>query len=317
MLREDPKKQVSILLPVLNESEGLPEVIRQINDQFVRLPYLLQIVIVDDGSTDDTWPIVEKMAREDVRVSGISLSRNFGKEAAIAAGLEKCTGACLILMDSDLQHPPAIIMQMIRLWEEGYQIVHAVKAERKGESHWRRICSSLIYRTTYLLSGVKLQNTSDFKLLDREVVDQLLRLGEHHLFFRGLVDWLGFRTVKVEFSVQKRVAGTSQWGLIGLIKYAANTMVSFTAKPLKIVSMFCGIFFVLTSVLALKTMVDWISGNYAAGFPTAILLIILFGNAVLFSLSVMSWYLSKLFEEVKRRPRAIVSRTVNLEAGMR
>jgi glycosyltransferase involved in cell wall biosynthesis len=308
-----PRSRVSVLLPVVNESECLGQVVYQINDQFTGLPYALQIVIVDDGSTDGTWAIVERMAEQDARVGGISFSRNFGKEAAIAAGLEKCNGDCVILMDSDLQHPPELIPKMISRWEEGYQIVHGVKAERTGESLWRRTCSRLIYRAAYVCSGIQLQNKSDFKLLDREVIDQFLRLGEQHLFFRGLVDWLGFRVAEIEFTVQRRVAGKSQWSFWGLISYAANTMVSFTAKPLKIVSVICGIFVVLSSVLALKAISDWVTGRYVAGFPTTILFLILFADCVLFSLSAINWYLSKIFEEVKARPRSIIARTVNID----
>lgn len=317
MFSANHRSRVSVLLPVVNESSCIREVVDQISGQFVGLPHALQIVIVDDGSTDGTWAIVERMAEEDVRVGGISFSRNFGKEAAIAAGLEKCNGDCVILMDSDLQHPPELIPAMIRRWEEGHQIVHGVKAERTGESLWRRTCSRIIYRVAYVLSGVQLQNKSDFKLLDREVIDQFLRLGEQHLFFRGLVDWLGFRAAEVEFTVQRRVAGKSQWGFWSLINYAANTIVSFTAKPLRIVSIFCGIFVVLSSLLALKTFTDWITGRYVAGFPTTILFLILFADCVLFSLSAMNWYLSKIFEEVKARPRAIITRTVNLDFGVR
>ncbi len=303
---------LSVLMPAYNEAAGLEMAVREVEKNLAPLGHEVRFVLVDDGSRDRTWQVIEELARAHPNVTGLGFSRNFGKEAALLAGLDACDGQCVIIMDSDLQHPPDVLPKMISAWKEGgYQIVHGVKQQRQGESRFRRFCSRLVFGTARAMSGLELQGSSDFKLLDREVVLRYREFRERLLFFRGLVDWLGFRTTQIPFDVAERAAGTSQWGMWGLVKYALNAILSFSTRPLKIVSALAAFFFVLSSVVGIKTFYDWAFDQSKEGFPTVILLIVGFGNVALLAISVISWYVGKIFEEVKMRPRYIVSRSAN------
>lgn len=303
---------VSVLMPAYNEGEGLALAVREVEKRLTPLGHELHFILVDDGSVDRTWEVIEGLAATHPRLAGLRFSRNFGKEAALFAGLDLCSTDCVILMDSDLQHPPEVLPEMLRRWQEGYQIVHGVKNRRAGESWFRRACSRTVFGLARALSGLDLQGSSDFKVLDREVVRAYRQFHERHVFFRGLIDWLGFRTTNVSFDVAERATGQSQWGLWGLIKYAAHAVLSFSALPLKIISTLALLFFVLSTLIGLKTLFDWATDHSAAGFPTVILLTVAFGNFTLVAMSVLSWYVGKIFEEIKLRPRYVVSRTAGL-----
>jgi dolichol-phosphate mannosyltransferase len=316
---------VSVLLPAFNEADGLALAVQTIENHLAPLRHEVRFVVVDDGSTDRTWAVICALAREKPYVSGISFSRNFGKEAAVAAGLEHCDGDCVIVLDADLQHPPEALPRLLHAWEEGgYQIVHGVKRQRSGESRFRRACSRLIFSLAKTLSGLDLQRSSDYKLLDREVVQRYCEFRERQLFFRGLVDWLGFKSTQIEFDVAPRAAGVSKWGLWGLARYAVNAIISFTTMPLKIVAGLAVLFLGVSTLIGLKTLFDWASGRSAEGFPTVIVLTVGFGNVVMAAVSVISWYVGKIYDEVKQRPRYVVAhstgplaRMQNAEFGMR
>jgi glycosyltransferase involved in cell wall biosynthesis len=235
----------------------------------------------------------------------------------LLAGMDACDGDCVILLDADLQHPPEVLPQMVQAWQDGFQIVHGVKVQRQGESIFRRVCSRLVFGAARTLSGLDMQRSSDFKLLDREVVLRYREFRERLLFFRGLIDWLGFHTTTIPFNVAERAAGKSQWGMWGLIKYALNSILSFSSRPLKIVSMLAVFFFALSTLIGMKTLYDWIVNQSAEGFPTVILLIVGFGNVTLVAICVISWYIGKIFEEVKMRPRYVVARAANRTKSVR
>ena len=303
---------LSVLMPAYNEAAGLALAVREVEKHLAPLGHEVRFVLVDDGSRDRTWQVIEEIAAAHPNVAGLGFSRNFGKEAALLAGLDACDGDCVIIMDSDLQHPPDVLPKMIAAWKDGgFQIVHGVKQQRQGESRFRRFCSHLVFGAARAMSGLELQGSSDFKLLDRQVVLSYRELRERLLFFRGLVDWLGYRTTRISFDVAERATGKSQWGMWGLVKYAFNAILSFSTRPLKIVSMLAACFFVLSSAVGVKTFYDWAVDESKEGFPTVILLIVGFGNVALVAISVISWYVGKIFDEVKMRPRYIVSRSVN------
>jgi dolichol-phosphate mannosyltransferase len=301
---------VSVLMPAFNEGEGLTLAVQEVEKRLAPLGHELHFILIDDGSVDRTWEVIERLAAGHPRLTGLRLSRNFGKEAALFAGLDVVATDCVIVMDADLQHPPDVLPEMLRRWQDGYQIVHGVKRQRQGESLFRRACSRLIFGLAKTMSGLELQRSSDFKVLDREVVRRYREFRERQVFFRGLIDWLGFRSTTVSFDVAERAMGQSAFSLWGLLSYAAHAIISFSALPLKIVSTLALIFFVLSSFFLLKTWYDWATAHSAEGFPTVITLIVAFGNFTLIAVSVISWYVGKIFEEIKMRPRYVVAQSV-------
>jgi dolichol-phosphate mannosyltransferase len=302
---------LSVLIPAYNEAAGLGMAVEAVGKHLAALDHEVRFLLIDDGSADQTWQVIEDLARKHPNISGLGFSRNFGKEAALLAGLDACDGDCAILLDADLQHPPDVLPQMVSAWQDGFQIVHGVKVQRQGESWFRRLSSRIVFGAARMLSGLEMQRSSDFKLLDREVVLRYREFRERLLFFRGLIDWLGFRTTSIPFNVAQRAAGKSQWGMWGLVKYALNSILSFSSRPLKIVSMLAVCFFILSTAIGLKTLFDWVVNRSAEGFPTVILLIVGFGNVTLVAICVVSWYIGKIYEEVKMRPRYVVARTAN------
>ena len=303
---------ISVLMPAFNESAGLALAVEQVRKHLAPLGHEVRFLLVDDGSKDRTWQVIEELARDQADVSGLGFSRNFGKEAALLAGLDACDGDCVILMDADLQHPPDVLPKMIKAWkEDGFQIVHGVKLQRQGESWFRRACSGLVFSAARVMSGLELRGSSDFKLLDREVVLHYREFRERLLFFRGLIEWMGYRTTRIPFDVAERAAGKSTWGMWGLVRYALNAILSFSTRPLKIVSTLALLFFVISSIIGIKTLYDWAVEESKPGFPTVILLIVGFGDVCLVAICVISWYVGKIYEEVKMRPRYLVARTAN------
>ena len=267
-----------------------------------------EMVLVDDGSTDATWEKIEQAAAQDSCIIGISFSRNFGKEAALCAGLDAVTGDAVVLLDGDLQHPPEVIPEMLELWRDGYEVVEGVKASRGKESLAHRLSAKLFYSIFYRASGFNLGDASDFKLLDRKVVEAWKALGEKDTFFRGLSCWLGFKRTQVSFDVQARETGSSKWSFLRLLKLSLHAITGFSAAPLYIIVVIGLILEVCFLVLGLQTIVNWLTGQAASGFTTVILLQLLIGGSILLSLGLIGLYLARIFVEVKDRPRYIVSR---------
>lgn len=308
--------QVDILMPAFNESQGLALAVQTVEQHLAPTGHAIHFVLVDDGSRDRTWEVIADLAAARHDVTGVGFARNFGKEAALAAGLERCTGDCVIVLDADLQHPPEVLPQLLRAWkEENYQIVHGIKRQRHGESLFRRVCSRLVFGAAHALSGLNLQASSDYKLLDRQVVAAFQEFRERHLFFRGLIDWLGFRSTKIEFDVAERAVGTSQWGVWGLARYALSTIFSFTTKPLKLVALLALMFAVIATGAGGCAMLAWILGDLPGSTLAVILLLVGFGDVAMVGTCAISWYVGRIYEEVRMRPRYVVARTVGRTAA--
>lgn len=266
-----------------------------------------ELVFVNDGSKDQTWERIKEASKKNSNIKGICFSRNFGKEGAVFAGLANASGDCVAVMDCDLQHPPETLITMYRLWEQGYQVIEGVKASRGREGFLHKFFAKTFYKIISNATGVDMSRASDFKLLDRAAVDEFLKLPERNVFFRALSSWVGFKTTYVEFHVQEREAGESKWSMKSLFKYAINNITSFSAVPMQVVT-FCGvIFFLFAIVLAVQSLYLYFSGRAVAGFTTVILLLLIIGSILMFSLGVIGYYLSKIYEEVKMRPRYIIS----------
>lgn len=300
-------KTMSIVLPAYNEEQMIEKTARIIPELMEEENISYELVFVNDGSKDRTWEKIVKVSEENPKIKGVCFSRNFGKEGAVFAGIANASGDCVAVMDCDLQHPPETLVTMYRLWEQGYQVIEGVKASRGKEGIIHKFFAKTFYKIISNATGVDMSRASDFKLLDRTAVDEFLKLPERNVFFRALSSWVGFKTTYVEFHVQEREAGESKWSMKSLFSYAINNITSFSAIPMQVVT-FCGvIFFLFAVVLAVQSLYLYFSGKAVAGFTTVILLLLIIGSILMFSLGVIGYYLSKIYEEVKMRPRYIIS----------
>ena len=300
-------KTMSIVLPAYNEEQMIEKTARIIPELMEEENISYELGFVNDGSKDLTWEKIVKVSEENPNIKGVCFSRNFGKEGAVFAGIANASGDCVAVMDCDLQHPPETLVTMYRLWEQGYQVIEGVKASRGKEGMIHKFFAKTFYKIISNATGVDMSRASDFKLLDRTAVDEFLKLPERNVFFRALSSWVGFKTTYVEFHVQEREAGESKWSMKSLFRYAINNITSFSAVPMQVVT-FCGvIFFLFAVVLAVQSLYLYFSGKAVAGFTTVILLLLIIGSILMFSLGVIGYYLSKIYEEVKMRPRYIIS----------
>lgn len=302
-------KLLSVVVPAYNEKEmvgAAADALLRVLDG-AKIP--CELVFVDDGSADGTWEGIVAAGKKDRRVRGVRFSRNFGKEAALLAGLGHARGACCVTIDCDLQHPPEKIVEMYRLWQQGYEVVEGVKSDRGKESPLHRFAANRFYGLMSAAMGVEMKDRSDFKLLGRRAVDALLAMPEKDTFYRALSAWVGFPAAAVEFEVAPRAAGASKWSTWKLIRYAVRNITSFTAAPMHIVTVLGVVMLLFALVLGAQTVVNKLRGGAAAGFTTVIVVVLLTGSLIMVSLGVMGVYLAKMFDEVKARPRYIVAET--------
>jgi glycosyltransferase involved in cell wall biosynthesis len=306
--------KLSLLIPFYNEEKQIPITIKVVVPILESTGLDFEIILVDDGSRDQTWPVIEQAGQADPRIHGLHLSRNFGKEAAICAALDASTGDAVILMDGDLQHPPQHIPDMVRLWQEGFDVVEGVKVTRGKESFASRLNAQIFYGLFRWFSSYDLRNASDFKLLDRHVVQEWRRLHEHDTFFRGLSAWLGFKRTTFAFEVAARESGGSKWSPIKLALLSLNAITSFSALPLQFITVLGMLLLAGSVAVAIQTLVKWFSGQAASGFTTVILLQLLIGGAIMISLGLIGIYIARIFTEVKGRPRYIIAATTDKNA---
>ena len=301
---------ISVVIPAYNEEPMLLRTAHVLGELLSaeQIPY--ELIFVDDGSKDRTWDEICAAHQENDHVRGVHFSRNFGKEAAIFAGLSEARGDCVAVMDCDLQHPPATLIEMYRRWEEGYEVVEGVKRTRGAESAAHRAATGIFYRIMSKAVKIDMSRASDFKLLDRKAVQSLLEMPERNAFFRAMSSWIGFRQIQVEFDVQEREAGKSKWSTGKLISYAVSNIVGYSTAPMQIVTAAGIVVFLLAIVLGIQTLARYFSGHAVEGFTTVILLILMIGSIIMISLGITGYYIARIYEEVKRRPRYIISRTV-------
>ena len=298
---QDDKPVISIVIPIYGEGPYLSRLIAEIRNEITKLDLSYEIIFVDDGSLDDTWMILEDEAERHPEIKAIGLSRNFGKEAALCAGLERAKGSAVIVMDGDLQHPPSLIPEMIRRWIGlKADVVEGVKMDRGKESSWDRIGAWIFYAILKKLSGYNLEGATDYKLLDRRVVNAWLAMEERGVFFRGMTVWLGFNRVQIPFAVPERVGGRSRWSTFKLIKLALTSISAFTSIPLQFITMIGIGFFFFAVVLGIQTFYHWVTNQAVSGFTTVILLLLIIGSALMTGLGLIGIYLSRIYEEVKQ-----------------
>ena len=302
-------KLLSVVIPAYNEAASVAIAADEILRVLDAASIPCELVFVDDGSQDGTWEKIAAARAKDERVRGVRFSRNFGKEAALLAGLKYASGGCCVTIDCDLQHPPEKIVEMYRLHAEGYEVVEGVKSDRGSESALHRFAANTFYRVMTRAVGFEMKDRSDFKLLGRRAVEALLSMPERDTFSRALSAWVGFRRATVSFEVAPRRAGESKWGTGKLLRYAVRNITSFTSSPMHIVTTLGVLMLLFALVLGVQTIVNKVAGRAAEGFTTVIIVVLLTGSLVMISLGVMGHYLTRMFDELKARPRYIVAET--------
>ena len=298
---------LSIVIPAHNEQQGIGVTVDVISGILREHALPSEIIVVDDGSRDGTYAELVRLSGLYPELLGIKLSRNFGKESAILAGLKAAKGQAIVTLDGDLQHPPTLIPAMVEEWRKGAKIVNAVKRERRGDGIFVRMRASLYGSLGRLLGGVDLRNSSDYKLIDRSVLLVITeRITEYERFYRGLVQWVGFRQSNLYFDVDERAHGQTKFSLMALIRLAITGVVSFTSAPLRIVT---GLG-VVTMLFALGVSADavwsWAHDASVSGFATIIITLLMIGSSIMISLGVLGEYIAKIYDEIKKRPSFLV-----------
>ena len=303
---------ISVVIPAYNEQENIPVAAERLGGILAPLSEY-ELIFVDDGSKDGTWALIKQLSETDEHIRGLHFSRNFGKEGAIFAGLKAADGDCVAVIDCDLQHPPELLEKMYSAWKGGAEVVEAIKSSRGHEGLIYKLFAKTFYRMMKNSSDIDLDGASDYKLMDRKVVDALNEMPERLTFFRALSSWVGFTTEKIKFDVEPRNAGKTKWSFRKLFRYALSSITSFTNVPMHIITVTGVLFFIFAVILGIQTIVNFCMGTAADGFSTVILLLLIIGSILMLGIGIVGYYMSKIYEEIKQRPRYIISE----EAGRR
>lgn len=309
-------KKISIVIPMYNEETVVHECYTRIKNIFNRLNnYDMEMIVVDDGSTDKTLELLESLSKEDMKLKILSFSRNFGHQSAIIAGLKETTGDAVIIIDADMQDPPELIVDMIDLWEKGNDVIYAVREKREEESIFKVFSAKIFYKILYSLSEVKIpKNTGDFRLADRKVIDIINSLPEHNKYLRGLFAWSGFKQEPIKYDRKKRFSGKTKYSFKKMMKLAYDGIISFSNKPLKIIGKI-GILSVIVSFLILiYSIISYVFklNDLVSGWTSIMVSITFFAGVQLVSLWILSEYISRIYDESKNRPEYIINKKINL-----
>ena len=305
------KKLVSIVLPAHNESGNVDIINERINSCFPHERYDLEVIFVDDGSTDDTLQKIENLQHVNNGIFFIELSRNFGHQNALKAGLDSANGDCIISLDCDLQHPPELVCKLLEKWEQGFDIVYTRREESENLSYLKRKTSNIFYSFVSWLSDIKIEKgTSDFRLIDRRVADVFSRFKENDLFIRGLIKWVGFKQIAIDYHPDDRQYGHSKYTFRKMVHFAFNGITSLSIRPLYL-AVYLGFILSLLSFLYLPYVIwsYYYSGHYAYGWGSVILTVVFFSGLQLCVLGIIGIYIGKMFMQVKDRPVYIIKST--------
>lgn len=310
-------KKISVVIPMYYEEDVANECYNRTKKVLNGLEnYDHEIIFVNDGSKDKTLPILKEIATKDEKAKVISFSRNFGHQAAVTAGLKFVTGDCILIIDSDMQDPPELLVDMLKLWEDGNEVIYAKRKTRKGESKFKLMTAKMFYKILNNLSDVEIpKDTGDFRLVDRKVVDVINSMPEHNKFLRGLFSWVGFKQKPIEYERQERFAGKTKYPLKKMLKLASDGIISFSTKPLKIIggigiaSIF--ISFILLIYAILSYIFKW--NNLASGWTSLMVAITFFAGVQLVSIWMISEYIARIYDDTKQRPEYIINEKINIK----
>ena len=298
---------VSVIVPCYNEEESIDSFYTAMCKLSESLENSeMELLFIDDGSKDGTYQKLVELGKKDHRVRYISFSRNFGKEAAIFSGLRAVKGDCTVVIDVDLQHPPEKIIEMYHLWQQGYEVIEGIKLDRGKESIGHKFMAGAFYGLISNVIGIDMNNSSDFKLLDKKVVEELAALKERDTFFRALSYWVGFKSTTVTYEVQERAAGTTKWSFYSLLRYAVKNLISFSYAPLHLISIVGIIVFIVGVGFGLDAFISYLMGRAVGGYPTLVFLITLATGGIMLSLGIVGVYIAKIYDQIKERPQYII-----------
>jgi glycosyltransferase involved in cell wall biosynthesis len=304
---------VGVIIPFRNEEKCLPAFLQSLRKTLDSIGEHYEIIFVDDGSNDDGWNIIEKEAKIDQHIRGIRLTRHFGKENSIRAGLNAVSARTALIMDSDMQHPPELIPEMIQIWKKkNIPVIQAVKTKPSRKNALSRAIFRFYCFFLRKTADIDFYNRTDFILIDRKIVDRINNLPERISFFRGIVAWFGYPSYKIEFEVKERISGKSSWSFIRSVGLAIDGITIFTSAPLRFVTACSIIFIILSLALIVQTLYMKLSGKAQEGFTTVIICILIVGSVVTIALGIIGEYIARIYEELKQRPIYIVKETTNL-----
>ena len=310
-------KKISIIIPAYNEEEVAQECYNRLEEVLNKLNnYENEIIFINDGSKDKTLEILTKLANQNENVKIVSFSRNFGHQAAVTAGLKYVTGDVILIIDADLQDPPELLPEMLKLWEEGNEVIYGERKTREGESRFKLFTAKMFYNTLNALSDVEIpKNTGDFRLVDRKVVDTINSLPEHNKFLRGLFSWVGYRQYAFKYERKERFAGKTKYPLKKMLKLAADGIIGFSTKPLKILGGLGFISIIISFIILIYSLLsfafEW--NNLEEGWTSIMVSITFFAGVQLLSIWVLSEYIGRIYDETKNRPQYIVDKTINIK----
>jgi len=298
----------SVIAPIFNEKENLHELFRRVKEVMDKTHKPWELVLVDDGSTDGSSDIIRELAKKYKQIRPVIFARNFGHQIAITAGWDYARGDAVVIIDADLQDPPELILEMAKRWQEGYEVVYAVRTEREGESWFKLWTASLFYRMIYRITDVKIPlDAGDFRLMDRKVVDVLKKMREKHRFPRGMSTWVGFKQVGVEYKRAARVAGETKYPFRKMFRLAINAVTSFSYFPLQVATIF-GFISASLSIVAIPVvaLLRLAGTHFFEGQTTTLIAVLFLGGVQLISLGILGEYIGRLYDEAKGRPLYIV-----------
>ncbi len=302
--------KISIIVPCFNEEGNIKVLYKKIKE--VLSNYNLEHIFVDDNSTDNTLNILKKLSSENSDIKYLSFSRNFGHQNALRAGLEYATGDCVISMDADLQHPPKLILELINKWKEGYDIVYTIRKDVENISKFKKITASIFYKLINKISDIEIKKgAADFRLLDKKIVSVLIKdITEYHLFYRGLISWIGYRQIGIEYIPNKRFSGKTKYSLFKMINFAISGITSFSTKPLKLAIFLGLIISIFTGIYGLYALgVSIFTDTTVKGWTSVLLSILFIGGVNMILLGIIGEYVGKLYMQSKKRPYFLIKKT--------
>ena len=312
---EENNKKITIVVPMYNEEKVVEECYKKLKINLEKIEkYDYEIIFINDGSRDKTLEILESKAQSDKKIKIISFSRNFGHQSAVSAGLQNVTGDVVIIIDADLQDPPELIPDMLKLWEQGNDIVYGKRIKREGENLFKLFSAKMFYKVLKSLSDVDIPaDTGDFRLIDRKVVDIVNTFPEHNKFFRGLFSWVGYKQIPYEYERKERFAGKTKYPLRKMLKLASDGIISFSTKPLRLVGVFGLISILVSILLCIYAIISYIYrlNNLSAGWTSIMVAITFFSGIQMMISWMISEYIGRIYDETKGRPQYIIEKKIN------
>ncbi|MBQ3413895.1 MAG: glycosyltransferase family 2 protein [Clostridia bacterium] len=310
-------KKISVVIPMYYEEEVANECYERMKKVLNNISnYEYEIIFVNDGSKDKTLEILEEIAKKDKNVKIVSFARNFGHQCAVTAGLKYVTGDAIVIIDADLQDPPELIPEMLKLWEDGNEVIYGKRKTRDGESKFKLLTAKMFYKTLNALSDVEIpKDTGDFRLVDRKVVDVINSLPEHNKFLRGLFSWVGFEQTAFEYERKERFAGKTKYPLKKMLKLASDGIIGFSTKPLKIVGGLGILSIIISFGVLIYSILSYIFkwNMLTPGWTSLMITMTFLGGIILLSLWMMGEYISRIYDESKNRPQYIIKKMINID----